>query len=115
MKRELRFFIFWSLAFILATVFVGNSLSYHFDNDLYPSQKVSFTKNIENQSPPLSTDHDEDPCVQGFSHLGHCALIVAPEVPILLAAMDAVVLYSFQEKSLWDRVLDGPFQPPKFA
>jgi len=102
-----------ALVFCLLAVLVGSSVFFHAD-DLRNSDQVSASFNqIHNDKTPCSSEDASDPCANGFCHLGHCAKLVFP----------ATVLFSFEIKlhepidsetqSALERVLEGPFQPPR--
>lgn len=113
MNRKYERFFLGALVFCLLTVLVGSTIVIHTD-DLRNSDQVSASfSQIHNDKTPCSSEDGGDPCANGFCHLGHCAKLVFP----------ATVLFSFEIKlhdpidseirRALERVLDGPFQPPR--
>lgn len=113
MKRKYGRFFLGALVFCLLAVLVGSSVFFHAE-DLRNSDQVSVSiSQIHNDRAPCNSQDGSDPCANGFCHLGHCAKLVFP----------ATVLFSYEIKvhdpidseiqTALERVLEGPFQPPR--
>lgn len=112
MKRKYERFFLGALVFCLLTVLVGSSVFIHTD-DLGSSARVGASFDNLQSDAPTSSSAGSDPCTNGFCHLGHCAKLILP----------TFVFFSFEHKvfepkdselrGALERVLEGPFQPPR--
>lgn len=114
------FFLSWILVGVLLAVTISTSF-YLCDDGAASGYSLSFSKsnNLIAQD-SLQTDFQNhknasDPCVMGFSHLGHCSNVLAPSILFINLRLDFIGDYSSSYPSLLGRYLDGPFQPPKIA
>ncbi|UYL09886.1 hypothetical protein B9G69_004770 [Bdellovibrio sp. SKB1291214] len=112
MKRKYERFFLGALVFCLLTVLVGSSVFIHTD-DVGSASQVGASFNILQGDASTSFSDVGDPCTSGYCHLGHCAKLILP----------TFVFFSFEHKvfepkeselrGALERVLEGPFQPPR--
>lgn len=117
-KNKIRSLFFGILIFSLLTVMVGGFLSFHLDHSLSEGQKYTTGQlNCEiHGSNGVNQDQDDaDPCMQGFCHLGHCATLVISVRVFQTVTIDFEIPFYSKVQRAHERILDGPFQPPRFA
>lgn len=116
MKKSLQTSILFTIIFSLTAVLLGNSLSFHLE-DFSVHTKISSpapiaSLEVQNQA---SDEKDVDPCLFGFCHLGHCAVLLIPSMPQVNVTTLVSAAHFFQKFNRVDRSLDVPYQPPRFA
>lgn len=95
---------------------VGGFISFHADHSLPVKQKnISTQAKCEIRNNSVDTEHDEDPCSQGFCHLGHCATLVISARVFETTAIDFISPFYVKAQRAHERILDGPFQPPRIV
>lgn len=122
-KNKVKSLILWVVAFSLASVLVGGFLSFHleYDSNLVKISNQDAGQGTELHSlddsanPGHSHENNFDPCSQGHCHLGHCAVVLMPQIQALADHPHYLVIYNSKEFNFLSRYLESPFQPPRLS
>lgn len=118
MKNKLKSVSLGMLICSLLTVLVGSAIFFHAENSDIVSYKYQVSSVVadSHDSDDASHTHEEvDPCGQGFCHLGHCAKLVFSSSTFLDISLTLVSPFHSKIQKELERVLDGPYLPPKSA
>lgn len=103
------------LIFVLLAVMVGNYLFFHIDNNKEVNKTSSTISQLKGVDDCPDSQSENDPCIYGFCHLGHCAKVVLTSEVFEALEINLTSPYNSKIQRAHDRDLDGPILPPRIV